>query len=78
MASIVLDMSDLVSRDTGLIDPDKLVELLEGIEVRFDHINPEQTFDLEFTGSEENIYRLINRVADSDGDADVMCASIKF
>lgn len=76
MASIILDMSDLVSRDSGLLDVDRMVETLRDLDLRFDQVNPDRDFDVEFTGPVTDIYELINRVADSDGDAEVLCASV--
>lgn len=77
MASIILDMDAFADQTTGKVDVSTLLDLTADLDLRFDVVGePTTSLTLEFTGPVEAIYALIDRVADSDGDADVMCAGI--
>lgn len=77
MASITLDMTDFADADTGKVAASVLLDLTADLDLRFDVVGDSQTsLMLEFTGSVESLYGLLDRYADDDGHADSLAAHV--
>ena len=77
MASVTLDMSSYTDPTGTKVDESFLLDLTADLDVRFDVVgDPNTSVTLEFTGPVEDIYRVIDMVADDDDDADALAALV--